>query len=228
MRASTQIAQSVPSSAHLPSTPMFMPPVWNPFSMWHGAPVGPGMAGFPMFAPPMAYARYLPVEDVPRPPQYPPPESPRFPDAETRLQQIPGLQTTPGGTPVPPPPPPQPVVAFAEPLISSTGYAGSPAESLGNRVPGLEEIEEPSRLVMSLPALDVSPGTQDASVAAGDWVARIKPLLTTLSPSAHKWWDETHSKAYEFYQQWLTGQKVGSSGPGRGVQGGLGQAGFGK
>ena len=67
-------------------------------------------------------------------------------------------------------------------------------------------IEEPSCLVMTLPELDVSPGTQDASVAAGDWVARTKPLPTTLSPSAHKWWDETHSKAYEFYQQWLTGQ----------------------
>ena len=59
---------------------------------------------------------------------------------------------------------------------------------------------------MSLPSLDVAPGSQDASVAAGDWVARIKPLLMTLSPTAHKWWEGTHAKPYEFYQQWLTGQ----------------------
>ena len=135
---STAAAQSAPSSAHLPSTPMFMPPVWNPFSMWHGAPVGQGMSGFPVFAPPIA-SHVLPVEDVPRPPQYPPPESPRVsPDAETRLQQIPGLQITPRGTPAPPPPPPplEPVVSFAEPLISSAAYAGNSGKSLGNKVSG--------------------------------------------------------------------------------------------
>ena len=77
----------------------------------------------------------------------------------------------------------------------SLGISGVAGDSRSSGSSGFERIEEPSRLVMSLPSLDVAPGSQDASVAAGDWVARIKPLLMTLSPTAHKWWEGTHAKA---------------------------------
>ena len=180
---------------------MFVPPAWPTMPMWHlphMPPVGPGIPGMPVVNPVFPYpvpppppvSNVFPLEDVPRPPPFSPPESPRVVGA---------LNCTPEGTPIPPPPP----VAGASVSLGISGVAG---DSRGSGSSGFERIEEPSRLVMSLPSWDVAPGSQDASVAAGDWVARIKPLLMTLSPTAHKWWEGTHAKAYEFYQQWLTGQ----------------------
>ena len=78
------------------------------------------------------------------------------------------LNCTPEGTPIPPPPP----------------VAGASGMSLG-----ISGVAGDSR------SSGVAPGSQDASVAAGDWVARVKPLLMTLSPTAHKWWEGTHAKA---------------------------------
>ena len=67
-------------------------------------------------------------------------------------------------------------------------------------------IKEPSGLVYHLPLLSVEPGTQDASVAAGDWTTRVRPVLSTLLPSAHQWWDATLRTAVDCYQRRLVGE----------------------
>ena len=89
--------------------------------------------------------------------------------------------------PAPPIPPHSPVATYAPSM-------------------GPQRMEEPSKLVYHLPQLQAEPGTQDASVAAGDWIARIRPVLTTLSPSAGLWWQETHKTAFAYYQRWLIGE----------------------
>ena len=132
---------------------------------------------------------------------------------------------TPGGTRVPDGPPPttpgravtfSPSVQYNTWGASSTGVgtvnppvppiAAPPQPVTGSAGIGTSRMEEPSKLVHSLPQLAAEPGTQDASVAAGDWIARIRPVLTTLSPSAGQWWQETHQTAFSFYQRWLVGE----------------------
>ena len=128
---------------------------------------------------------------------------PVYPSGETQGN---GASTQPTISPsmIPPAPPMAPMV-LPPPMAPGLGgcapHVGPPL--VGGPGP---RVEEPSRLVYHLPPLSVEPGTQDASVAAGDWVARVRPVLTTLSPSAHRWWESTHKTAVEFYQRWLIGE----------------------
>ncbi|CAE7494271.1 RE1 [Symbiodinium natans] len=63
--------------------------------------------------------------------------------------------------------------------------------------------QEPSKLVQNLPLLEVIEGSAEASVTTGDWMARIGPLMRSLSPGAPGWWSQVVSTATEYYQQWL-------------------------
>ena len=97
-------------------------------------------------------------------------------------------QAAPQEVPVPPftLPPPMPTQGggVASGLGQGQGLAihpGMAVQGCGHGSGLSMRIEEPSRLVYHLPPLSVEPGTQDASVAAGDWVARVRPVLTTLS-----------------------------------------------
>ena len=194
-----------------PSNFVHVPPGWGHVPFWQAHFPGSSMMGYP--PPPGNFPGSFPVglgmgippvEDVPKPPPYPPPESTREVIESSEPSAALGVLRTPGGTPVPP----RPAVSFEDAvLLPERAQIGLGDQGFGvHKAPSLDRVEEPSRLVMSLPALDVAPGSQDASVAAGDWVARVKPLLITLSPTAYKWWEETQARAYEFYQQWLTGQ----------------------
>ena len=121
--------------------------------------------GFPVSFPMVSGIGVPRVDDVPKPPPYPPPESPRETTESPGSLAALGVLRTPGGTPVPP----MPAVSFADSIaLPERAKTGSVS-----RVPSLDRVEEPSRLVMNLPSLDVAPGSQDASVAAGDWVARV-------------------------------------------------------
>ena len=194
-----------------PSNFVHVPPGWGHVKFWQAHFPESSMMGYP--PPPGNFPGSFPVglgmgifsvEDVPKPPPYPPPESPTKVIESCEPSAALGVLRTPGGTPVPP----RPAVSFEDAvLLPERAQIGLGDQGFGvHKAPSLDRVEEPSRLVMSLPALDVAPGSQDASVAAGDWVARVKPLLITLSPTAYKWWEETQARAYEFYQQWLTGQ----------------------
>ena len=209
--AGHESARPIAIPMHPPPTFVHVPPSWGQVPCWQahypGAPIigYPSLhGGFPVSFPMVSGIGVPPVDDVPKPPPYPPPESPRGTTESPGSLAALGVLRTPGGTPVPPMPP----LSFADSIVRpERAKTGSGDIGVGvSRVPSLDRVEEPSRLVMNLPSLDVAPGSQDASVAAGDWVARVKPLLITLSPTAHKWWEETHARAYEFYQQWLVGQ----------------------
>ena len=52
-------------------------------------------------------------------------------------------------------------------------------------------------------ALDVCEGGSDASVTTGDWIARIGPVMQSLSPGASEWWQIVLNTASAFYQRWL-------------------------
>ena len=134
---------------------------------------------------------------------------------------------TPGGTKVPEgPPPPTPPrnqgsQVCGSPNVGTLGptyNAATPSspgpvpipvpprppyELSGRSVEGPARSEEPSRLVMSLPHLDVSEGGTDASVTTGDWIARIGPVMRSLSPGASGWWATVMSTAEAYYHRWL-------------------------
>ena len=58
--------------------------------------------------------------------------------------------------------------------------------------------------MLNLPHLDVSEvGGTDASVVTGDWIARIGPVMRSLSPGASGWWATVMATATAFYQRWL-------------------------
>ena len=111
-----------------------------------------------------------------------------------------GAQHTPGGTRVPEgPPPPTPPRAQgydASVSVPSSPIGPPPAppphlSPSGTPAFGSKGSEEPSRLVHSLPMLEVAENKHEASVvAAGDWLARIAPIMRSLSPSAPSWWNQ--------------------------------------
>ena len=140
-----------------------------------------------------------------------------------------GQRYTPGGTRVPEgPPPPTPPSSregcglgspISGPQWNSTDATAQhyvppplpipqpprPPYDPGSRgIEGQVKSEEPSRLVLNLPHLDVSEvGGTDASVVTGDWIARIGPVMRSLSPGASGWWATVMATATAFYQRWL-------------------------
>ena len=151
----------------------------------------------------------------------PPPPPPNIYDSPRGGYSAPTY--TPGGTRVPDGTPPlTPRVTFCPDVqYANLGTRGGvaphesplpppmlpPAAPFQYNLPqASHRMEEPSKLVHHLPLLTAEPGTQDASVAAGDWIARIRPVLTTLSPSAGQWWESTHLTAFSYYQRWLVGE----------------------
>ena len=157
----------------------------------------------------------------------PPSSEPCTPKNPTRSR---GVAFTPGGTRVPttsPPPTPPKLVCFGNastvPLPQSpvgTHHAFnyqppppkamvSPGTHIDNNIPtpiprpSPCKSEEPSRLVLNLPALNVGDNASEMSVRTGDWIARITPLMKTLSNGASHWWAEVLRMAYGFYSEWL-------------------------
>ena len=86
----------------------------------------------------------------------------------------------------------------------ATPISGSP---VGPPI-GCLRSEEPSRLVTALPNLEVGEIPAEVSIACGDWIARIGPLMRSLSPSAPTWWSEVHAKAFGLYEQWLLSDPI--------------------
>ena len=68
---------------------------------------------------------------------------------------------------------------------------------------GDKASEEPSRLVHQLPLLDIKESRYDASVTTGDWLARIAPVMRSLSPNAPSWWSLVTQTATGYYNRWL-------------------------
>lgn len=53
-----------------------------------------------------------------------------------------------------------------------------------------------------LPKL-VEPGTAHSTLAAGDWVAQLKPHISDVCSGADKWWDRCLGMIEDQYQKWL-------------------------
>ena len=117
----------------------------------------------------------------------PPPNPPTTPKASTPGW---GLNVTPGGTPIPPPPPTTPLTTST---TTSAGFG--------------DEVEEPSKLVTKLPSLPTARGG-DAAVIAGDWLAQLEPSMSTLSPTAAKWWSALMERVKDLYGLWLESAPV--------------------
>ena len=154
------------------------------------------------------------------------PVTPRTPKVGTTL----GSGYTPGGTRVlegPPPmtPPPVPpgvdsetarAVSFnpvtytllpPSPIPAPPRPSGADYGQLQFGLQGPEQArsEEPSRLVMQLPPL-CDPA--EASVITADWLARLGPVMRSLSPGAPGWWSKTIEVATAFYQRWLLADPI--------------------
>ena len=150
--------------------------------------------------------------------------TPRTPTLGTSM----GTSYTPGGTrvpegppPVTPPPCPPPSVEPEASRSVSFGpvtYTPLPAPpkppgdaydstQLGAGTSGHSRSEEPSRLVMQLPVLSIS-DVAEASVVTGDWLARLGPVMRSLSPGAPGWWNRTIEVATSFYQRWLLADPI--------------------
>ena len=99
------------------------------------------------------------------------------------------MTAMPGPPPMSPPPTPPPIVDM--------GAVGGSASS------SFERSEEPSRLVHHLPVLQVGSNKSEASVTTGDWMARIGPIMRSLSPNAPTWWSSVTTTAATLYDRWL-------------------------
>ena len=97
--------------------------------------------------------------------------------------------------PISPIPAPPPLPPFMKPLSPEGMGFSSRNDNRGS--------EEPSRLVHQLPSLDVTEGRADVSVITGDWLARIAPVMRSLSPSAPAWWERVTNTSSEYYNRWL-------------------------
>ena len=182
---------------------------WRPYMMVQGQmviqavePTGASAVGLSLAAP--TYQPTASTEDsgsavmrvnangmsgssLPPPPPPPRPSSPSTPLTRTAV----GCNATPGGTPIPPPPPSTPVTS----VPSSQG------------TPGANEVEEPSKVAMKLPALVATKGT-DAAVVAGDWLAQLEPSMGSLSSTASTWWSQLMVRLRGLYQRWLESTPV--------------------
>lgn len=81
------------------------------------------------------------------------------------------------------------------------GTLGGIGGKRGRVEDGAEE-EQLKSIPVVLPLLPVPHG-QDASLAAGDWIVQIRPLLGDLAPHALQWWDCLMEKTMEQYKKWL-------------------------
>ena len=54
-----------------------------------------------------------------------------------------------------------------------------------------------------LPSLEVGSNKTEASVVTGDWMARIAPIMRSLSPNAPTWRAKVTATASSFYDRWL-------------------------
>ena len=79
----------------------------------------------------------------------------------------------------------------------------NPVFPIAGSFTGQQKSEEPSRLVTALPVLDVGLVAAEASVHCGDWLARIGPLMRSLSPGAPGWWTKVTVRSSELYKRWL-------------------------
>ena len=155
--------------------------------------------------------------------------TPRTPRVGTSM----GTSYTPKGTrvpegppPVTPPPCPPPSVepeasrSVSFGPVTYTPLPSSPipappkppgdaydSTQLGTGTSGHSRSEEPSRLVMQLPVLSIS-DVAEASVVTGDWLARLGPVMRSLSPGAPGWWNRTIEVATSFYQRWLLADPI--------------------
>ena len=93
------------------------------------------------------------------------------------------------------PAPPRPTRTEYESIDSGIASQGQPRS------------EEPSRLVMQLPVLHIS-DIAEASVVTGDWLARLGPIMRSLSPGAPGWWSKNVEVATSFYQRWLLADPI--------------------
>ena len=127
----------------------------------------------------------------------------------TRVPDGPPPETPPRGvtfgpvvtTPLPPSPiPSPPMPPFHGSSPEGSGHYGYPAVG----PPGYElRSEEPSKLVHALPTLSIPEGSSEASVITGDWIARIGPIMRSMSPNASTLWQQVMSAASAYYQRWL-------------------------
>ncbi|CAE7283226.1 RE2 [Symbiodinium sp. CCMP2592] len=73
------------------------------------------------------------------------------------------------------------------------------ASGMGHTV---ERPEVLGKRVMSLPTL--SEYSASNPTALGDWLAIVKPTLSSLTDSGHVWWDYTFDRASRAYTKWLS------------------------
>ena len=107
------------------------------------------------------------------------------------------------------PPPPRPELGLPQQGSWDSWGAATPISGSPVGPPtGCFRSEEPSRLVTALPNLEVGDIPSEVSIARGDWIARIGPLMRSLSPSAPTWWSEAHAKAFGLYEQWLLSDPI--------------------
>ncbi|CAE7765938.1 RE2 [Symbiodinium sp. CCMP2592] len=81
-----------------------------------------------------------------------------------------------------------------------------PSSSIPQVASGMgHTVERPEVLgkhVMSLPTL--SEYSASNPTALGDWLAIVKPTLSSLTDSGHVWWDYTFDRASRAYTKWLS------------------------
>ena len=142
-----------------------------------------------------------------------PPGTPRTPRVGTSCSPgyTPGITRVPEGPPpatpprvtspdsiLPAPPPTSPI----SPPPAPPSYGQSWDKGCSGQK-GDKASEEPSRLVHQLPLLDIKESRYDASVTTGDWLARIAPVMRSLSPNAPSWWSLVTQTATGYYNRWL-------------------------
>ena len=67
--------------------------------------------------------------------------------------------------------------------------------------------EEPIKYHPTTPSL-AKYDTTTSSIAAGDWLVTLRPIMGGLSPNAHVWWQDVMDVANCLYQTWLRASPV--------------------
>ena len=65
-----------------------------------------------------------------------------------------------------------------------------------------EEPEEPIRYTPTIPKLP-SHDPKNAAIQAGDWLASLGPVMSSLSATAGTWWNDSLGCAERSYQVWV-------------------------
>ena len=85
---------------------------------------------------------------------------------------------------------------------SHPGPSSSIPQVASGMVHTAERPEVLGKHVMSLPTL--SEYSASHPTALGDWLAIVKPTLSSLTDSGHVWWDYTFDRASRAYTKWLS------------------------